>query len=98
MPLQQTPRPFHGLMHVLFLIGLLCVSITLQILGSPLSFWHPDGSSDLIESSLLEGLAIISSTPIVSPVFQGVFAFEAPSPTYQFTTQHQCFHPPLPMV
>ena len=95
--MHDTHRSPCRIIDALFLIGLLCVGIMLQILGAPRSFWNLDSSSDPVASSLLEGLSLVSHAPMVSTSFPYVFAFDTPSPAYQFAAQHCFFHPPLPM-
>lgn len=83
--------------NALLLISLLCVGITLQMLGVSLAFWDLNGSSDLVESSLLEGFAIISTEPVLSPIFRSLYSSDTVSLTYQRSPQHLFFHPPLPI-
>jgi len=81
----------------LLLIGLLCIGILLQILGVPLTFWDLDGSSDLVESSLLEGFAIVSNEPVLSPSLQSLYLSNTHSLAYLLSPQYLFFHPPPPI-
>ena len=80
------------------LIGLLCLGVLLQILGMPLTFWDLDGSCNPVESSLLEGVAIISAGPVLSPVLHALYLSNTHSPAYRLSAQYLFFHPPPPMV
>lgn len=80
--------------NVLVLIGVLCVGILLQILGVPLTSWDLDGSCDLMELSLLEDVAIISATPVLSPIFGSLYVSED-SLAYRCSLLHVFFHPPM---
>lgn len=81
----------------LLLIGLLCVGILLQILGAPLTFWDLDGSCDLVESSLLEGFAIVSDEPVLSPLLRSSSLSSTDPLTCPFAPQYLFFHPPPPI-
>ena len=84
--------------NVLLLIGLLCVGTLGQMVGLPVTFWDLDGSSDLVESSLLEGFAIISVKPTLFPIFRSMYSCETVSVAYRLSAQHLIFHPPPPIV
>ncbi len=81
----------------LLLIGLLCVGILLQILGVPLTFWDLDGSCDLVESSLLEGFAIVSEEPLLSPILRSSSLSSTDPLACPLAPQYLFFHPPLPI-
>ncbi len=91
-------RFLNGGLGILFLIGLLCVGITLQILGASLSFWDLDGSSDPIESSLLEGFSIVSMQPVLWTIGQFLIRLNTGGPIYQFLAEDLFFRPPIPIV
>ena len=79
------------------LIGLLCISLLLQILGAPLTFWDLDGSCDLVELSLLVAVAIISGTPVLLPILRSWYLSED-ALMHRHSPLHVVFHPPLPIV
>jgi hypothetical protein len=79
------------------LIGLLCIGVLLQILGSPLTFWDLDGSCDLVESSLLAAVAIISRAQVLFPIL-GSWYFSEEAFMHRRSPLHVVFHPPLPIV
>ena len=76
-------------------IGLLCLGVFLQMLGAPVSFWDLDGSEDDFISSLLMGVAVLSSDPHYSPVHSSLLIRLISAPRYSFLYEHVLFHPPL---
>jgi len=52
------------------IVALLCFGTLMQMLGVSVTFWNLEGSSNPLESSVLEGFALISRTPVVSPTFE----------------------------
>ena len=83
---------FHPSLFVL--IGLLCLCVTMQILGVPFSFWDMNETGDLVESSLLEGFALPSrETPFWVFLHR---SFYSPSPPleHDILLARSLFHPP----
>ncbi len=91
-------QSIRGSSLILLLIGWLCLGVTMQILGVSLSFLSLAGSTDSIESSLLEGFSLISAMPVVSPMCQSFCASEPDSLAHRLSPQHLVFHPPLQMI
>jgi hypothetical protein len=80
---------------VMLLISILCVSIVSQILGLPLSFANLKGTSDLIEASHLEGVAITSSPSAVSAIRHVQASLATWSEHYNFPPPiYSLFRPP----
>ena len=90
-------RLTHRFCHVLLLISLLCAGNMLHMLGMPLTFWDLDGSCDLVEDTMLEGLAILSAIPVLSPLFQSLYVSETDPLVYRRSPQALVFHPPIQM-
>ena len=86
-------RYFHP--YVFVMIGLLCLCITMQILGSPVAFWDTNETEDLVKSSLLEGFSLIAcETPFLVSL-HGYFSYLAPSLEQEILLPSSLFHPPL---
>jgi hypothetical protein len=70
-PLRSAPiRLFPTLLH-----ALLCFVVLMQMLGAPISLWHPDVPGDLVKASLLEGFSLVPgrfTIPPTSPLFYSV--------------------------
>ncbi len=79
---------------LLLLIGIICVSIVLQILGLPLSFTNLEGTSDLIKASHLEGISITSNESTVSMIQHLLAPLAAAKANYLFSPIQSFFHPP----
>jgi hypothetical protein len=60
----------------------------LQMLGMNVTFWNLDGSSDLLESSLLEGFTIISIGLVLSPMFRPLYSCDTVSLKHRFSPTH----------
>ena len=82
--------------HFVFvLVGLLCFSVVMQILGVPCSFWDMNETGDLVETSLLEGFSLPSyETPFSVFLHE---SFYAPSPPlkHEILLVRTLFHPPV---
>jgi hypothetical protein len=87
-----------GQVFTLLLLGLLCVGVTLQMLGVSVAFWDLDGSSDLVESLLLEGFAVLFGEPVLPPLLQFLFASVWITLVYRLLRPHILFHPPVPVL
>jgi hypothetical protein len=77
------------------LIVMLCLSVAIQMLGVPISFFHLDDLLDLVESSVLEGFSLASSLVSWNPLSQSSPVNVCTLPMYRFTTGSDVFHPPL---
>jgi hypothetical protein len=80
---------------VFFVIGLLCLCVTMQILGVPVSFWDMNETEDLVESSLLEGFSLPSTAPELSVSRYRKFYSPSPPLKYDILLAQSLFHPPL---
>ncbi len=86
-------------MKVHLVLGLiLCISITCQMLGAPISFFHFDDPFDLVESSIQEGFSLASHAADWNPARQRALDSIYLFPRYQFSPWSDVFHPPLPEV
>jgi hypothetical protein len=79
----------------LVLIGLVCFCVTMQILGSPISFWDMNEIEDLVESSLQEGISLPSTVPELSVSQYRKFYSPSPPLKYDILLAQSLFHPPL---
>jgi hypothetical protein len=80
---------------VFLLIGLLCLCITMQILGTTISFWDLQGSTDLVRSSLFEGFSAPSDKWTFSVYSQKYFHFTPAPVTNEILLVTSLFHPPI---
>lgn len=80
------------------LIAFLCCGIILQILGVQISFWHLDGSSDLVESTLFEGFVIIAGGPVFSPLVSYTLFADRDDAPCQLPPRPRLFRPPLLVI
>jgi hypothetical protein len=80
---------------VFFVIGLLCLCVTMQILGVPVSFWDMNEAKDLVESSLLEGFSLPSLGIAVSVSLYGSLNSPSPPLEHDILLARSLFHPPI---
>jgi hypothetical protein len=76
-------------------IGLICLSVFLQILGAPISFWMLEGSADDLISTLLMGLTFHATTSHYIPLFSSLKIPIPSTVSYNFLDEHVHFRPPL---
>ena len=77
------------------LLVVLCIGIAVQMLGAPVSFFHFDDPSDLVESSILEGFSIASDLGAWNVSNECSLASLCTRATYHFSNRSDVFHPPL---
>jgi hypothetical protein len=46
-------------------VSMLCLCVTMQVLGAPITLWAPQLSVDVLGASILEGASIPPSPPII---------------------------------
>jgi hypothetical protein len=80
------------------LIAFLCCGVALQILGVQISFWQLDGSSDLVECTLLEGFGIIAAGPEFAPLVSYTLSSDVYDPTRRLPSLPLLFRPPLIVI
>lgn len=80
----------------LFLIGLLCLGVFLQILGVPVTFWDLSDSDDPFTASVQSGFAVLPGEWLLTPFFYCLLACPGVGPSYQHLHQYRLFRPPLP--
>jgi hypothetical protein len=80
---------------VFVLIGLLCLCVTMQILGVPVSFGEMNEAEDLVESSLLEGFSLPSAVPELSVSQYRKFNSPSPPLEHDILLARSLFHPPI---
>ena len=85
--LQRPPR-------LCFIVVLLCFGTVFQMLGVPLTFGYLDGSSDILQSSMFEGLTLISSEPNLSLSSQRLLPVTIDRSTYKLCLIAFFFRPP----
>jgi hypothetical protein len=76
-------------------IGLICLSVFLQILGAPISFWMIEGSADDLISTLFMDLTFHATTSHYSPLFSSLKIPIPSTVSYNFLDEHIHFRPPL---
>ncbi len=77
------------------LSGFLCLIIAMQILGSPISFFDLDASADLVESTLSEGISIITRAPLVNVTSSMGFYSVITAAVQEIFLIHLPFRPPI---
>jgi hypothetical protein len=77
------------------LIGLLCFCVTMQTLGTPVSFWEMNEAEDLVESSLLEGFSLPSLGVAVSVSLNGSLSSASLALEHNILLAQSLFHPPI---
>ena len=88
------PQRLSAIINASF-VGLLCLGVFLQMLGSPLSFWDLNGSDDEFVSSLLVGLAVPSAQPHAMPLHSYLLHRDGSAPAYCLLYENVLFHPPI---
>ena len=83
-------------LSLIFLICLLCVSIGIQMLGTPSSFidLNENEAKDLVKNSLLEGLSLPTEGPISFVASYRRFSFLSQSRTLDILLPNSLFRPP----
>jgi hypothetical protein len=84
--------------HANAVILLLCLSITCQMLGAPISFFHLAEPLDLVESSIQEGFSIVTYFAGGNPLSRCSLANLRIDPVYHFSSWSDFFHPPLAIL
>ena len=86
--------------QVILLIGLLCGCVTLQILVVPILLLDVDGSSELVETSVLNCvyLTYSHSKLAFSPICQFRLSCDMPDSAHDLALQKLVFHPPPTLV
>lgn len=72
----------------------LCIVIVMQMLGATTSFWTLSFDSDLIESSLLEGVSLLPSHVTLSRIVRTEPYHETVAPLPSVLLEDICFRPP----
>ncbi len=86
-------RHFHPAVY--FIIGLLCLCVAMEILGTPISLWNIYQSVDLVESPPLEELALPSAVPELSVSQYRTLYAPSPPLEHDILLAQSFFHPPL---
>jgi hypothetical protein len=89
----KSPRDLRTLLTVI-----LCCTIVCEILGVPVSFYNLDGSSDLLETSQLEGFSITSGAMVLSMVGQYLVPLMIRKQDYRYLDVQSLFRPPIVFV
>jgi hypothetical protein len=85
----------HRGMHAwIWIIGVLSISIVLQVLGTPISFGKTMGTSDLVEAADLEGFSLSSKAVDLFPIIQMLFTVHPQELQYRFSFEYTLFRPP----
>jgi hypothetical protein len=84
----------HFPLSFVLLIGLVCFSITMQMLGISFSMWDLDETPDLVASSLLEGFSTPSRYEDFSATHYVGLSFLTASLHRSLLLEHSLFHPP----
>jgi hypothetical protein len=79
-------------------IGLICIGVVLQMLGTPITLWDLHGSDDHFISVLLMGFCVLSCSQHFSPLYSSLSVIHISAPRYSFLSEHILFHPPLPAI
>lgn len=77
------------------LLGMVGLSVLLQVLVSPISFWTFEGSVDEFFSSFLMGFTVHFSVHHYLPLFSYLSAPLKSTVSYKFLHEHILFRPPL---
>ena len=80
---------------LLFLTAVLCLSVVLQILGDPLTFWDLTDSDDTFTTSVMTGLTVISAAMAMAPLVEQLVSLVLPPSNYHYLGQQSLFRPPL---
>jgi hypothetical protein len=78
--------------------SLLCFAVVMQMLGTPTSLWTLDLNTDLIQSSLLEGLSVPPDQVTLSPVIVTSVYVESPATTFFVLLAKTFFRPPYEIL
>ncbi len=73
---------------------LLCLCVTMQALGAPITLWEPHGNDDLLGASILEGFSIPADLLTVVVSAPEWVAFDHLSFVRSAVVLHDVFHPP----
>ena len=80
------------------LLVVLCISVAVQMLGTPASFFHFDDPLDLVESSILEGFSIASDLGAWNLLNECSLTSLYTHAIYYFSRWSDVFHPPLALA
>jgi hypothetical protein len=72
----------------------LCIVIVMQMLGATMSFWTLSFDSNVIESSLLEGVSLLPTHVTLSRIVRAEPYHETPAPLPSILLEDICFRPP----
>lgn len=78
----------------ILICSLLCFVVVMQMLGAPTSLWTLDFNTDLIDSSLLEGLSLPPHPVIFSPFVVTSVPIESSKTTSSALLDDTLFRPP----
>lgn len=77
------------------LVILICLSVLLEILGVPVTFWDLTDSDDPFTTSIMMGLTVVSSPVAVSLLTEHLVSLTLLGPPYHYLGQPSVFRPPL---
>ncbi len=87
-------RQVSSLLHF-SLVVVLCFSIACQVIGVPVALYNLAGSQEVVESSLLESMEIVSEFAFQTPqCCHEALILSSASPSVS-SVIHSIFHPPI---
>jgi len=76
------------------LMGLLCVCVTMYALGTTITLWNLQESTDPFTGPVLEGFSLPSMSMALAVSLQTSFAFTPLPAKHGILLEHTLFHPP----
>lgn len=80
------------------MVIVLCLCVTMQVLGAPVTLWFPSMTPDTVSASILEGFSIPPSLPQLDASSSGMLAHELTPCRRVSLVDHSLFHPPCPVL
>ena len=93
--MMMVPTSHASHLSLFALIGMVCFTIIMQMLGVSISLWELDAASDLVESALLEGFSIPASMEKLSVTPQKSPSFASAPLDHGILLAGSLFHPPV---
>ena len=88
-----TASHFHP--SVFFLIGLLCLCVTMFMLGTTITLWNCQEPADSFTASVLEGFSLPSVDMAFPVSLHSSFYSPSPPLTHEILLARSLFHPPV---
>ena len=86
----------HAMVRILMIlsVAMLCLCVAMQVLGAPITLWAPQLSEDVLGASILEGVSIPPSPPMIHTSLVNTSLPDPGDTLRSSLLARNAFHPP----